>query len=244
MTRASTSVVALVACVVLQSVLPMSRVQAEDVDAASDVSAGAIHFDLPAQPLSEALRAYGSMTDLTVIARASLLDGLTSTPVSGNYSPREALQRLLSNTGLQANFTGTDEAVIARASLAQPASASSLPVAITASDIDGVVDDAGRSYAATVQAQLAEVLCASPRTRPGNYRMVVQLRIGDSGSVIASDLVQSTGVPERDAAIEQAMRTLVMDTPPPSALAQPITILVRPRGNGLDTDCNAMSYRN
>jgi hypothetical protein len=244
MTRASTSVVALAACVVLHGALLISRAQAEEAGAASGVSANAIHFELPAQPLSEALRAYGSMTELTVIARANLLDGLTSAPVNGNYSPREALQHLLAGTGLQANFTGMDEAVIARTPLAPPPSVAALPVTISATDIDGVADDAGRSYAGMVQARLAEALCASAQTRPGNYRLVVQLRIGDSGSVIASDLVESTGLPGRDAAIEQAMRTLVMDAPPPPALAQPITILVRPRGDGLDTDCNLMSERN
>ena len=94
-----------------------------------------------------------------------------------------------------------------------------------------------RAYAAMIQARLAEVLCASPQTRPGSFRLVVQLRIDGSGAVSASRVVGSTGTPERDAAIVHAIRTLVFDSAPPAALEQPVTILFRSSNDGTSGDC-------
>src|ERR1700744_71121 len=111
-TRASTSVVALAACLGLWTASVTSNAQAGSAGPGNDALAGTIHFDLPAQPLAEVLQAFGRMTELVVIAPSPLLDGRTSAPLSGDYAPREALQRVLAGTGLEANFTGVDEALI------------------------------------------------------------------------------------------------------------------------------------
>ncbi len=200
--------------------------------------AGAIHFELPAEPLADALDAYGRMTRLSVMTQTSLLAGRSSPALSGDYSPHEALQRLLSGTGLEANFTGVDEAVIVPLPAVDQAPVAESPTTIAASEIDGVMDEGDfRAYAAMVQTRLTDALCASPQTRPGNYRLVAQVRIGATGSVVASKLVASTGQPVRDAAIERAIQALKFDSAPPAALPEPLTILLRPQGGGIDTDC-------
>lgn len=206
---------------------------------------GTRHFELPAQGLAEALKAFGSTTSLSVLVQSSLLERRTSAPVAGDYSPREALQRLLVGSGLEAHFTSADEAIILMVpQQSQQPGVPTPPAAIAASSIDGVMLSGDyRAYAAMVQTRLTEALCDSPQTRPGSYRLVAQLRIDDTGAVIASRVVGSTGRASRDAAIERAMQTLVFDSAPPAALPEPVTILLRLHGDGVDTDCAPLDER-
>jgi hypothetical protein len=236
-TRASTSVVALAACLGLWTAPATSNAQAGSTGPGNGAPAGAIHFDLPAQPLAQVLQAFARMTELVVIVPSPLLDGRTSAALIGDYPPREALQRVLVGTGLEASFTGVDEALIVPQPEAQPSPpAASATTAVPI--IDGVAANSQyRSYAAMVQARLTEALCESPRTRPGNYRLVAQLRIDDEGTVVASDVVVSTGVSARDAAIERVMRSLALDSAPPAGLPEPVTILLRPLADGVHLLC-------
>ncbi|HEY1607866.1 MAG TPA: secretin and TonB N-terminal domain-containing protein [Paraburkholderia sp.] len=201
-----------------------------------------MHFDLPAEPLADALDAYMQVSGQSVMAQTQLLNGRTSAPVSGDFAPHDALRRLFAGTGLAVSFTGEREAVVLPSQSQAPgtdngASAAS-PTTITASDIDGVMKNGDfRAYAAMVQTRLTEALCASPLTRPGHYRLVAQLRIGADGTVVASKLVSETGVAARDAAIARVLRGLKFDAAPPAGLAEPLTILLRPPGSGVETDC-------
>ncbi|MEJ0004651.1 MAG: STN domain-containing protein [Pararobbsia sp.] len=117
--QASARVRWLVAYVLLGSVFTILHAHAQGAVTQSDASAGVIRFDLPAQPLATALLVFGSAAGMLVGVKSSLLDGRTSAPVHGNYSPREALQCLLAGTGLEANFPSEDEAIIVPASLTQ-----------------------------------------------------------------------------------------------------------------------------
>lgn len=216
----------------------MCSARADDAGPGAVVPAGAIRFDLPAQPLAQTLQVFGRMTELAVIVPSPLLEGRTSAPVSGSYLPRDALRLVLAGTGLRAEFTGVDEAIIAPDPDAPVPASAAVPVVIPASSIDGMPDGPGYSaYAAMVQTRLTEALCASDLTRPGDYRLVAQLRLNDAGTVVASDLVESTGLPSRDAAIAQRLRTLTLDAAPPAGLPEPITILLRPAGGGVHIRC-------
>jgi hypothetical protein len=234
--RPSASVLVLAACLVLYSLIMRSAL-AQDAGEGNQRTGGAVHFDLPAQPLAQALQALGRMTELAVLAPAPLLDGRVSAPVRGDYLPREALQRVLIGTGLEARFTGTDEALVVAetaASAVAPAAGSTPAHAA----IDGITDGGEQlAYAAVIQARLTEALCALPATRPGNYRLLAQLRVDASGAVVAAVVVTSTGVGSRDAAIERVMRKLSLDSAPPPGLPEPVTILLRPTGNGVHVNC-------
>jgi hypothetical protein len=237
--RASTSVMSLAACLMLWSALMLQSVRAQDAGRTESASAEAIRFDLPAQPLAEALQAYGRVAELSVMAQTELLNGRVSAPVNGMYPVREALQRLLAGTGLEARFSGDNEAIIVPLPQQEQEAAPPPPsVMIPWSAIDGAMSGNGfDAYNAMVQTRLTEALCASAETRPGSYRLVLQMRIGDEGKVVAAKLVGSTGDATRDAAIAQAMQTLVLDAAPPDGLPQPVTILLRPHGDGVNTDC-------
>jgi hypothetical protein len=149
------------------------------------------------------------------------------------------LRLLLVGTGLQVTFTQAGAAVVVPP-VSGVASSQDLPPAspaapgIIASKIDGV--DGHIAYAAQVQAHLTEALCQSSQTRPGAYRMVVQLDIDASGAV-SNSRVAGPADPQLKAAVARIARALVFDEAPPAGLRQPITILIRPLGNGVVPDC-------
>src|SRR3546814_16094866 len=53
------------------------------------------YFEIPTQPLTSAVTSFGDQAAIQVTVDGSILSGLTSTPVSGNLTPVEALNRLL-----------------------------------------------------------------------------------------------------------------------------------------------------
>ncbi|MFT4090094.1 MAG: TonB-dependent receptor [Asticcacaulis sp.] len=63
-------------------------------------------FDIPAQSLTEALMLYGRQSGIQVSADAQLVAGRRSQALSGDYTPSEALSRLLNGTGLSYRFSG------------------------------------------------------------------------------------------------------------------------------------------
>ena len=145
-------------------------------------------FQIPAQPLADALRAYGLITGISVLAPSGALRQRYSSAVQGSLPAPEALQRLLSGTGLQAHFPAANAAIIqlpaGETPATPPLSPENGPIALDA--IDAVHADGADygAYVSGVQAQLLRVLCRSALTRPGSYRLALRLRIAASGSVV------------------------------------------------------------
>src|SRR5687768_14469357 len=67
-----------------------------------DAPADRVAFDIPGQPLSEALAEWARQSGLQVLHRNldTALNETVSIAVTGQLPPMEALQRLLENTGL------------------------------------------------------------------------------------------------------------------------------------------------
>lgn len=199
-----------------------------------------VRFDLPAQPLAKTLQDFARLTELIVLAPAPLLDGRTSAPVQGEFTPRDALERMLAGTGLRAEFSRPDEAIIVAQPAAEQAPATADTPADAALPIDGIGDsDDRRAFAGLLQARLIDALCAQPGAVPGSYRLVAQVRIDNRGAVVAVNMVASSGSAARDAAVMRALRALKLDDAPPADLPQPVTILLRPSGNGVHFRCPA-----
>ncbi|WP_434625004.1 TonB-dependent siderophore receptor [Pseudomonas sp. Z1-29] len=80
----------------LVCVLPLStQVMAENVS-----------INIPAQPLPQALKAFGEQTNQQVIYNADELAGLKSNRVSGKMSPQAAIAELLKGTGVRHSLEG------------------------------------------------------------------------------------------------------------------------------------------
>lgn len=239
--RASNGALALAVGFALCGAASTQRAWAQEAGQTGRAAEPLMHFDMPSEPLAEAVDRYAHVTGQSVMAQAQLLSGRVSAPLNGDFAAHEALRRLFAGTGLEVSFTGEQEAVVLPSqlpALARDDRAAAALSAIPASEIDGVMQSGDfREYSAMVQTRLTEALCASPQTRPGNYRLVAQLRIGADGAVVASKLVTATGVPARDAAIARVLRELKLDAAPPASLAEPLTVLLRPAGSGVETDC-------
>jgi hypothetical protein len=72
-------------------------------------------FDIKAQPLSEALMAFGVQTGAIVMASSELTTGKISEPVAGQLTRQEALTRMLQGTGLKFETNANGTILIVRA---------------------------------------------------------------------------------------------------------------------------------
>lgn len=82
-------------------------------------SAAATHrFDIPAQPLAEALRVYMRQSGVQVAWPAALAEGAQSSAVSGDLDAQQALQQLLRGSGLTMRAVGTHAVTLERAAAA------------------------------------------------------------------------------------------------------------------------------
>lgn len=187
-----------------------------------------VRFDLPAQPLDAALVAFGEVTGYSVLVSSDLAAGRMAAPVRGDYTPVEALQRLLLGTQLGARFSGSN-AFTLLALPGEPVAPPPLPETTSA----GLPLQA---YAAVLQRSLTRALCRLHPDAFGRYRLAFQLWLDERGKVRAVHVLEPSGVAQRDRAVLQRLRSLLMDGAPPANLPQPLTILLTPRPDP-DADC-------
>lgn len=76
----------------------------------------AVTFDIPRQPLIQALEAFRNQSGIRFLARTDLIQNHHSTAVIGQYSPEVALRLLLGGTGLTYRVVGPDSITIEHAS--------------------------------------------------------------------------------------------------------------------------------
>ncbi|MCY1339620.1 Pesticin receptor [compost metagenome] len=110
-------------------------------------------FDIPAMPLADALTRFGRQSGMQVSVDARLIQGLASPGVRGSMAPEQALQRLLSGTGITYRLTEDGSALLVPA----PADAAGiqLPTVLIEATKRGPEDVqrvAGSSYAFSGQA--------------------------------------------------------------------------------------------
>lgn len=100
--------------IVCMAAMPLAAQTVTDVPAATGAAqarpttdAGSVNLRLSAQPLGQALNALAQQADIQILFSAELTKGRMATPVQGQYSVKEALQRLLAGTGLEATRSGS-----------------------------------------------------------------------------------------------------------------------------------------
>ncbi|PIF10791.1 secretin/TonB-like protein [Janthinobacterium sp. 13] len=221
---------ALSACLLMTFMTLMTFVRpAAGADGADASAHATLRFDLPAQPLDAALVAFGEVTGYSVLVSSQLAAGRVAAPVRGDYTPAEALQRLLAGTQLGARFSGSNaftllalaDAPVAPAPVPAEAAPAALPL---------------QGYAAILQRSLTRALCRLHPDAFGRYRLAFQLWLDERGKVRAVHVLEPSGVEQRDRAVLQRLRSLLMDGAPPAGLPQPLTILLTPRPDP-DADC-------
>lgn len=239
---ASASVLALAGCLVCLSILSATgqvRAQPAADPAGADASsrAGLLRFDIPIQWLGEALDQYSRLTGLAVLIDSDNAQR-RSTAVAGMYTAAGALQILLAGTGLQARYADARSIIVDARPDGQQAAV--LPDALADQRTESRRGDTDYAvYIGRIQQSLRMALCASPRTRPGHYRLALQLRFNAAGAVERFRLLGSTGNAARDAAVAHAVQALDVGLPLPAAMPQPVSILLLPEATDAHTDCAA-----
>ena len=183
-------------------------------------SLGSAVFDIPAQNLAEALKAYAAAAGVQVLYESALTVGRRSAAVKGTLTPDAALQALLAGSGLVSRRTDVDAFTIALA----PEEA----VAVTA-----LAAVPNPHFLGALQADILGALCRNAETRPGSYRTAIQLWLTPAGTIQRATLLSSTGDEHRDAAFVDVLREVrVKAVPPADVIGQPITMVILPRQYG------------
>ncbi len=144
--------------------------------ASAQVSAASYDFDLPPQPLADALRTVAARAGLELYAPADAIIGLTSPRLNGRLTAADAIDRLLRGTNLRARFE--NGAVVIRSgaegSMDATASNSAGPdIVVTGSRIAGAPPTApvttigAAEIAASGYADLGEVARSLPQSFGG-----------------------------------------------------------------------------
>jgi hypothetical protein len=214
---------------VLSSSVLAASLMLASLATADEITGPLIDFDIPAQLLTPALDAYGRATGMATLVDQALTAGRRSSDLKGRLTPDQGLRVLLAGTGLSISYASGSAFTLEPTGMGPRTVAASLGAT---ADRNGI----GRAYFADLQDTLIRTLCRKPETRPGRYRLGLQLWIGPGGDMRASHLLDSSGNAERDAAILESLRTVAL-APPPAALPQPITIVLLPRTPS--SDCPA-----
>lgn len=110
-----------------------------------------IQFDIPAQPMSTALKAFADQAGIQMLYRTEVASNLVARPVKGNLEKRQALEQLLEGTGLEAVYSADDAVTIRPASAEQPSEVgkkSAAQTGVTASsEVESEVAGGGSSSA-------------------------------------------------------------------------------------------------
>jgi hypothetical protein len=200
---------------------------------------GTLTFDIGPQSLRTALRAYGEVTGQAVLVDDALTAERQSPGVQGDFGKVDALQRLLAGTGLVASYS-TDQAFTLKLATRVESSESDSGESSQSSAVGGL-EVVTQNYAGTIQRSIESALCRFDQTRPGTYRLALQVWIAPSGK-IEQTRVLSVDDDARAAAVSKALNQVVLD-PPPVAMPQPLTLLLLPRNPADVARCDALVQR-
>lgn len=114
----------------------------------ASAAAQTIGFDIPAGPLADALLQFSETSGQRVLFGTDLVRGLRSDGLRGNYTAREALQRLLDGSGFNARQTGSGSITLEKATdkPAAPGTATLPPVSVVGKALYDAADPYNPDY--------------------------------------------------------------------------------------------------
>ncbi|MDR2961888.1 MAG: TonB C-terminal domain-containing protein [Stenotrophomonas sp.] len=192
---------------------------------AAAVAQDAVHaYDMPAQPLEQAIERFSVISGWSVMYPGDLAAGRSSHALRASLAPLPALLALLQDSGIEAEVIGEQRVVLRRGS--QP---------MADAVFDGGLGEAERRRRyGGLQQRLREAFCDDPGISPGPYAATLRFGVDSKGRVQAPELVSGSGSARRDARLLQALQGLVVAADA-AALPQPVTLQIRP--SGTDHDC-------
>ena len=232
---ASVHVLALAGYLVLLGFLAaVGPVRAQPADGA------VLQFDIAAQNLGDALDLYSRRTGIAVLMDQRYAQRQSSA-VRGPHAAGAALQALLEGTGLQSRLSDAQAVIVYAPGAAELPQVS----VVAAADIPGATQGGGdhAAYVSRLQHVLLGLLCRAAQTRPGGYRLALQLYLNRAGVVDRVHLLDSTGLRARDTAIARVVLGMRVGAAPLPTMLQPVSILLLPQGPGSEVDCAGVPAR-
>ncbi|TFY88823.1 TonB-dependent siderophore receptor [Pseudomonas kairouanensis] len=150
------------------------------------VHAQEMTFNIPAQPLSSALQAFGTQSNLQVLYSPQDVEGKRSTAVSGHLEPSAAIARLLQDSGVFYQMQNSSVTVSASSNNALQLGATT----ISGEALGSTTENTG-SYT-TGAMQTATKLPLSLRETPQSVTVITRQRMDDQGMRSLDDVVQAT----------------------------------------------------
>lgn len=181
-------------------------------------------FDMPPQPVDEAIYRLGVVTGVQIFADGRAVAGRKSKAVAGDYTAEEALRRLLAGTGLVARTAGSGVMIVA--------------LGLVGAEGEAV----RRNYSISLQRSALAALCRYEFAHLGQHRLALRIWITEQGYPERIDLLSSTGDKERDDHIRRILLAVTVDKPP-AELPQPVVMVILPRSHQDSGDCTASDAR-
>lgn len=137
----------------------------------------AITFNIPAQSLESALAAFADQAKLQIIVPHDLVAGLSSSGLIGSYRASDALDQLLSASGLQYKMTGVKTITVLRT--ARPQSSAPAP---NRNESEGAVS--------AESASLTEIVVSAQKRSERLQDVPVPVTVIDAGSLVSNGQVR------------------------------------------------------
>lgn len=194
-----------------------------------------VKFDIPAQPLIDALQAYSRQSGVQVMFETASAAGYRSAHVEGELLPEIALRKLLAATDLRIRYSRTSAVTLAPASAPNPDEPPARPLAaadlaLETLRVSGTPEPGDQSrlgeYIGIVQADIQSALKKVAKASRGDYRIAVRLWVDPSRTIQRAEIAGSTGDRDRDSSIVGALRGLVLSQPAPANTPQPIRFMI------------------
>jgi outer membrane receptor protein involved in Fe transport len=125
----------------------------------------AVEFNIPAQPVSSALRAYARQARVQLLASTQGLDAIQANAVVGRFEPQTALHMLLAGTGLQAQYRADATVMVRRITKASVWPFGSMDSDAFSSLIAQANAEPDRQQAEESEAVLAEIVVVGTHLR-------------------------------------------------------------------------------
>lgn len=176
----------------LSMMLAGAAVTSVNVNAATTLDAVAAKpYNIAAGPLGRNLSSFAAQAGIALSFDPAFTEGLNSPALSGSYSAREAVAKLLTGSGLDIVSRADGSYTLTKKSADAPRESSALPeVLVTAAALDATTEGTGL-YTSGV-ASTATRMNLSLRETPQSVSVITRQRIDDQGLSQLSDVVVQT----------------------------------------------------
>jgi hypothetical protein len=190
-----------------------------------------IHFDIPSQPLENALIVYADLSEVEVFIDHALAAGQYSNALQGEYSAESALRALLAGTGLQIRRAAERAYTVVAPAMQEPA-VGWAPAWES--------DHERGAFFAALQASIINALCMRSGLIPGQHRIALAIWIDPAGQVTDGRILTSQIPEEISVGIVRGIRNVAVGQPLPPGLKQPVTLVILAKSLDRSGDCAAL----